>query len=161
MLRPGDGGRSRLFLRHEQHGRRTRRPAPGRRLPGHHRPPPGAHRARERARTTRPPRSCWSPSGRWRRTSTPRRCIAISRSSSASGSWCTPTSDTAPATYHLATEAHGHLVCEVCGATIEAPEDLFEAMAEGAKRRLGFELRPYHFAVLGVCAECAAIAADA
>ena len=60
------------------------------------------------------------------------------------------------ATYHLATEAHGHLVCEVCGATMEAPEDLFEAMAEGAKRRLGFELRPYHFAVLGVCAGCAA-----
>ena len=59
------------------------------------------------------------------------------------------------ATYHLATEAHGHLVCEVCGDTIEAPEDLFEAMAEGAKRRLGFELRPYHFAVLGVCAVCA------
>jgi Fur family ferric uptake transcriptional regulator len=62
------------------------------------------------------------------------------------------------ATYHLATEAHGHLVCEVCGATVEAPEDLFEAMADGAKRRLGFELRPYHFAVLGVCAECAASA---
>src|ERR1700730_4620690 len=62
------------------------------------------------------------------------------------------------ATYHLATEAHGHLVCEVCGATIEAPEDLFEAMAEGAKRRLGFELRPYHFAVLGVCADCAGLA---
>ena len=60
------------------------------------------------------------------------------------------------ATYHLATELHGHLVCEECGATIEAPDDLFEAMAEGAKRRLGFELRPYHFAVLGVCAECAA-----
>src|ERR1700686_1189223 len=65
------------------------------------------------------------------------------------------------ATYHLATEAHGHLVCEECGATLEAPEDLFEAMAQGAPRRLGFQLRPYHFAVLGVCAECAATARDA
>ena len=64
------------------------------------------------------------------------------------------------ATYHLATEAHGHLVCEMCGATVEAPEDLFAAMAQGAKRRLGFELRPYHFAVLGVCADCAALAGD-
>jgi len=64
------------------------------------------------------------------------------------------------ATYHLATEAHGHLVCEICGDTLEAPDDLFEAMAEGAKRRLGFELRPYHFAVLGVCAACAKIAAS-
>ena len=65
------------------------------------------------------------------------------------------------AIYHLADEPHQHLVCEVCGATLEAPEDLFEAMAQGAQRRLGFELRPYHFAVLGVCAECAATARDA
>jgi Fur family ferric uptake transcriptional regulator len=61
-----------------------------------------------------------------------------------------------PATYHLASEAHGHLVCERCGATLEAPRDLFEDMARGAKRRLGFVLRPYHFAVLGICANCAA-----
>ena len=61
-----------------------------------------------------------------------------------------------PATYHLASEAHGHLVCESCGATLEAPSDLFEDMARGAKRRLGFVLRPYHFAVLGLCADCAA-----
>jgi len=58
------------------------------------------------------------------------------------------------ATYHLTTEAHGHLVCENCGATLEAPSDLFDAMATGAKRRLGFVLRPHHFAVLGLCAEC-------
>lgn len=65
-----------------------------------------------------------------------------------------------PATYHLAAEAHGHLVCERCGATIEAPQDFFEDMAQGAKRRLGFVLRPYHFAVLGTCAECAAEATE-
>src|ERR1700726_5301756 len=63
------------------------------------------------------------------------------------------------ATYHLATEAHGHLVCEMCGATLEAPEDLFDAMARGAKNRLGFVLRPYHFAVLGLCSACAKTAA--
>src|SRR5207237_10064703 len=66
-----------------------------------------------------------------------------------------------PATYHLASEAHGHLVCESCGATLEAPRDLFEDMAQGAKRRLGFVLRPYHFAVLGLCAACAARATTA
>ena len=59
------------------------------------------------------------------------------------------------ATYHLATEAHGHLVCESCGASFEAPPDLFDAMAKGARQRLGFQLRPYHFAVLGLCADCA------
>lgn len=60
-----------------------------------------------------------------------------------------------PATYHLAADAHGHLVCEKCGAAVEAPQDLLDHMARGAKRRLGFVLRPYHFAVLGLCAECA------
>ena len=61
-----------------------------------------------------------------------------------------------PATYHLAAEAHGHLVCEACGATFEAPTDLLEHLARGARSRLGFTLRPYHFAVLGLCADCSA-----
>lgn len=60
-----------------------------------------------------------------------------------------------PATYHLATEAHGHLVCEGCGLALEAPQDLVDQMADGAMQRLGFVLRPYHFAVLGLCATCA------
>jgi Fur family ferric uptake transcriptional regulator len=58
------------------------------------------------------------------------------------------------ATYHLAEGAHGHLVCEKCGAVIEAPPDLFDTLARGAKHRLGFVLHPYHFAVLGLCAAC-------
>ena len=36
MLRSGDGGRSQLFLIHEQHRRRTRRPASEWRFQGHH-----------------------------------------------------------------------------------------------------------------------------
>jgi Fur family ferric uptake transcriptional regulator len=63
------------------------------------------------------------------------------------------------ATYHLAEGAHGHLVCEKCGAAVEAPPDLFDAMARGAKSSLGFVLHPYHFAVLGICAECAQVGA--
>lgn len=60
-----------------------------------------------------------------------------------------------PATYHLAADAHGHLVCERCGLALEAPQDLVEQMARGAMERLGFSLRPYHFAVLGICENCA------
>jgi len=60
-----------------------------------------------------------------------------------------------PATYHLAAEAHGHLVCERCGADFEAPAPLFEQLARGAKEQLGFTVRPYHFAVLGICEKCA------
>lgn len=59
------------------------------------------------------------------------------------------------ATYHLTSEAHGHLVCENCGIAIEAASGLFDGLAAAAKRQHGFVLRPYHFAVLGVCADCA------
>ncbi|MGA8681497.1 MAG: Fur family transcriptional regulator [Acidimicrobiales bacterium] len=59
-----------------------------------------------------------------------------------------------PATYHLASSAHGHLVCERCGATLEAPEELFRGLSRGAQTRFGFNIDPRHFAVLGRCSEC-------
>lgn len=59
-----------------------------------------------------------------------------------------------PATYHLAALAHGHLVCEDCGATIEAPGEVFTELAQAAQSRYGFEIHPYHFAVPGRCRPC-------
>jgi Fe2+ or Zn2+ uptake regulation protein len=59
-----------------------------------------------------------------------------------------------PATYHLASSAHGHLVCERCGLTVEAPEELFGGLARGAQRDYGFSVDPRHFAVLGRCSDC-------
>jgi len=61
-----------------------------------------------------------------------------------------------PATYHLASSPHGHLVCERCGATVEAPAEMFSSLARKARARFGFAIDPRHFAVLGTCAECAA-----
>jgi len=60
-----------------------------------------------------------------------------------------------PATYHLSSETHGHLVCDSCGAMIEAPEDIFRTLARRARDRFGFTIDPRHFAVLGRCAVCA------
>jgi Fur family transcriptional regulator, ferric uptake regulator len=59
-----------------------------------------------------------------------------------------------PATYHLAARAHGHLVCEECGAAIEAPSDVFSDLSKAAESRFGFEIHPYHFAVPGRCQLC-------
>jgi Fur family transcriptional regulator, ferric uptake regulator len=59
-----------------------------------------------------------------------------------------------PATYHLASAAHGHFVCEACGAMVEAPDELFEELAGAASDRFGFAIDPHHFAVLGRCAGC-------
>jgi Fur family ferric uptake transcriptional regulator len=59
-----------------------------------------------------------------------------------------------PASYHLASSPHGHLVCESCGITIEAPEELFAELRESAGRRFGFHIDPRHFAVLGRCKDC-------
>lgn len=60
-----------------------------------------------------------------------------------------------PATYHLATETHGHLVCEVCDGEMEAPEEFFHDLTTAAKQKYGFVVDPRHFAVLGRCAICA------
>jgi Fe2+ or Zn2+ uptake regulation protein len=61
-----------------------------------------------------------------------------------------------PATYQLASAAHAHFLCEVCGATIEAPDDVFAGFARTVKARLGFSIDPVHFAMLGRCAACRA-----
>jgi Fe2+ or Zn2+ uptake regulation protein len=61
-----------------------------------------------------------------------------------------------PATYHLASSAHGHLVCEGCGTMLEVPNDLFGELARGAYDQFGFVIDPHHFAVLGRCRTCRA-----
>lgn len=60
-----------------------------------------------------------------------------------------------PATYHLASDTHGHLVCEGCGATEEAPHEFFESLSDAADGEYGFVVDPRHFAVLGRCRKCA------
>jgi Fe2+ or Zn2+ uptake regulation protein len=59
-----------------------------------------------------------------------------------------------PATYHLAAGAHGHFVCEGCGAMVEAPDDIFRGLSQEAAARFGFIIDPHHFAVLGRCKDC-------
>lgn len=59
-----------------------------------------------------------------------------------------------PATYQLAALAHAHLICEGCGTTIEAPDELFRSLARAARSKLGFTIDPHHFAILGHCESC-------
>lgn len=61
-----------------------------------------------------------------------------------------------PATYQPTGRAHAHLICEACGTTIEAADDLFRGLARSALARHGFVVDPRHFAILGRCASCAA-----
>jgi len=59
-----------------------------------------------------------------------------------------------PAAYHLASVAHGHLVCETCGSITEVPDELFGGLARSVDERYGFAVDPHHFAVAGRCADC-------
>ena len=63
-----------------------------------------------------------------------------------------------PATYQVASSAHAHFICDDCGATVEAPDELFQGLARTAQAKLGFSIDPHHFAILGRCAGCSAVA---
>jgi len=59
-----------------------------------------------------------------------------------------------PATYHIASAAHGHLVCEKCGSMTEVPDDMFGDLARAARTGYGFIVNPRRFAVTGRCVNC-------
>jgi Fur family transcriptional regulator, ferric uptake regulator len=59
-----------------------------------------------------------------------------------------------PATYHLASAAHGHLVCEQCGSMTEVPGEVFAGLVRVARDGYGFAINPHRFAVTGRCANC-------
>jgi len=59
-----------------------------------------------------------------------------------------------PATYHLASAEHGHLVCEQCGSMTEAPAELFRDLTSTLAARYGFTAHPHRFAVIGRCTAC-------
>jgi Fur family ferric uptake transcriptional regulator len=65
-----------------------------------------------------------------------------------------------PATYHLATAAHGHLVCERCATHVEVAEGFFADLRRRAFAEFGFVIDPRHFAVVGLCAACQADTED-
>lgn len=59
-----------------------------------------------------------------------------------------------PATYHLASVTHGHLVCERCSSMSEVPDEIFAGLTETARSRYGFTVEPHRFAVIGLCSSC-------
>lgn len=59
-----------------------------------------------------------------------------------------------PAVYHLASDAHHHLVCDRCGAVVEVPEEVFAGVRSRLESDFGFILQPRHFAVTGRCQAC-------
>ena len=59
-----------------------------------------------------------------------------------------------PAVYHLASDAHHHLVCDRCGTVVEVPEAVFADLRTQLHDDFGFALHPRHFAVTGRCRSC-------
>ena len=59
-----------------------------------------------------------------------------------------------PAVYHLASDAHHHLVCDRCGIVVEVPEAVFADLRSRLESDFGFALQPRHFAVTGRCRSC-------
>jgi Fur family ferric uptake transcriptional regulator len=60
-----------------------------------------------------------------------------------------------PSTFHLDHRPHHHAVCSSCGAVVELPLDALDALADDLRTAHGFELSPQHFALSGLCRDCA------
>lgn len=60
--------------------------------------------------------------------------------------------------YHLTADErpHPHAQCRRCGAVLDLPADLFDAVAARLASGCGFELDATHVALSGLCAGCAA-----
>ena len=61
--------------------------------------------------------------------------------------------------YHLTEERHQHLVCESCGAVIEAPVETLDELGPGSST-IRVPARAGHFPLTGLCARCADPAAS-
>jgi Fur family ferric uptake transcriptional regulator len=59
-----------------------------------------------------------------------------------------------PATYHLSSAPHGHLVCEKCGSMTEVPDEMFADLVRSVRAAYGFAVNPHRLAVIGHCASC-------
>jgi Fur family ferric uptake transcriptional regulator len=61
-----------------------------------------------------------------------------------------------PSVYHLAEDAgHQHLICRNCGTTITLPRAEADHIARSITRSTGFVADPNHFALSGLCRDCA------
>ena len=59
-----------------------------------------------------------------------------------------------PATYHLATSSHAHLLCDSCGAIEEVEQKLIANFQSDVRRHYGFSIDACHFAMSGQCKSC-------
>jgi Fur family ferric uptake transcriptional regulator len=61
-----------------------------------------------------------------------------------------------PGVVHLTDETdHHHLVCDVCGRTVDIPVDEMRSVFAKLGDRYGFIPDSVHFALVGTCAACA------
>lgn len=59
-----------------------------------------------------------------------------------------------PSVLHLADRSdHHHLVCEVCGRTVDVPLEELSGMITELEDRYGFVVDSVHFALVGRCSE--------
>jgi Fur family transcriptional regulator, ferric uptake regulator len=63
-----------------------------------------------------------------------------------------------PATFHLSSADHRHLVCTSCEAVIAIPADLVRGLVDEVRHEYGFSIQEEHFAMTGQCEACRRIA---
>ena len=57
--------------------------------------------------------------------------------------------------YELVRHPHHHLICERCGTQTEVEDCVFDSLRDSLRQQYGFAPNLGHFALFGVCPECA------
>jgi Fur family transcriptional regulator, ferric uptake regulator len=58
--------------------------------------------------------------------------------------------------YELLGRPHHHLICERCNTRIEVEDHFLEPLRQSLMEHYGFSTNLYHFALFGICPDCAA-----
>jgi len=62
-----------------------------------------------------------------------------------------------PSTFHLTDHPHHHAVCRSCNAIVELPPGALDDVAARLHDQHGWTLAPQHFALSGLCPDCATL----
>jgi len=56
--------------------------------------------------------------------------------------------------HHVEEGQHHHLVCDICGHTLQCSHTLIQSLGQKIRKQYGFEAELHHLVIIGTCSKC-------